>query len=227
MACSLVIVRKQCEREETEAPFFTDVVRRDRKPMDVVKLQYNRRDCKELLSHLMGHVFHLTTTDSYDQIIKSGRIANNKNGQFGINTGSERSYGRLNGRVCFFDLRAKTEDIVEDIRVTYDFLGPTWFMTYYEGYIEWNLAYFILHPNYYSQLIPYEKAVEDFNSSGKWLQAVPHQEAWIEHEVPLNWISKTLRVQIREDAPEKGSLASAHYKIELRRQRKGQEKSNL
>lgn len=183
--------------------------------MDIINLEYNGNACTELLSHLKNQVFHLTAAKSYGQIIKSGCIANNKDGQFGINPSSERSYGRLNGYICFFDLRAKDEDFVQGALNNYNFLGPTWFTTYGKRIIKTNIAYFVLHRNYYNQLIQWEKAIEDYNAAGKpygkYPYGVPRAEAWIENKVPLDWISKVLLVKLRTTVLKKEIHAAALY----------------
>src|SRR3989304_4690572 len=95
--------------------------------MEIIKIEYLDNSPHEMLSLLKGTVFHLTTQESYKDILKCGMICNNKDGRFNLNTGSENSFGRLNGCVCFFDLRDKDNDAINDILEMYYFLRPTWF----------------------------------------------------------------------------------------------------
>ena len=72
--------------------------------MEVVKIEL-KENRQEVLSFLKGEVFHLTTRNAYQSIFKGGLLLNNKDGQFKINSSSKKSFGRLCGYVCFFDLR--------------------------------------------------------------------------------------------------------------------------
>jgi len=182
--------------------------------MEIIKIEYLDNNRHEMLSLLKGTVFHLTTQESYKRILKCGMICNNKDGRFALNTASQNSFGILAGCVCLFDLRDKDDDAINDILCRYYFLGPTWFKQYYDDYSEWNLAYLILSPEHYGKLIPYEKAIEHYRATGKWLQAIPHAEAWIQDHVPLEWISRVYLLRVREQAPAQGTHAKALYEIE-------------
>lgn len=151
-----------------------------------------------MLSLLRGTVFHLTTQESYKGILKCGMICNNKDERFNLNTASQNSFGRLNGYVCFFDLRDKDDNAIKDILCRYYFLGPTWFQQDHDDYSESNLAYLILSPNHYEKLIPYAKAIESHRTTGKYLQHIPHAEAWIPDHIPLEWICRVYLVRIRK-----------------------------
>jgi len=182
--------------------------------METEALEYLDGNIESLLQILQGKVFHLTKQTSFQEIQKSGKICNNKDGRFGLNTSSGNSYGRRSGYVCFFDLRDKTEKTLKDILSCYYFLGPSWFMQDHGAYRETTLAYLILDPAHYNKLIPYEKAVKDFNRTSKWLQAIPHGEVWIADHVPITWISKAYFVRIRENvSPLARLINDAHHNL--------------
>jgi len=187
--------------------------------MEVVNIEVkgNRQD---LLSFLKGKVFHLTTRDAFQGILKGGVLLNNKDGKFKINPSSANSFGRLFGYVCFFDLRNKSDAEIEDILYKYNFITPRWFQQCHVDYSEWNLAYMILSPEHYTQLFPYEKATEHYAHSGKWLQVIPYAEAWIPDRIPIEWFSKVYIVHNEVHSPALRTLASALYDMELNYERK-------
>lgn len=187
--------------------------------MQIIEIEYSNGNQHELLLLLKGTVFHVTTQNSYESIVKCGMICNNKDSKFNLNTASQNSFGRLTGYVCLFDLRNKADDTIDDILEKYNFLRPSWFERYYENYSEWNLAYFILSPTYHDKLIPYEKALEDYSTSGIWPHAVPHAETWVSDHIPLKWISKVYLVVIKQRAPAQGTHARALYEIERNRRK--------
>lgn len=172
--------------------------------MEIIKIEYIDDNREEMLSFLKGKVFHLTSKDAYKSILRSSRVCNNREGQFNINTSSKNSFGRLSGYICLFDLRDKNDDTINDILYKYYFLGPTWFKQYSENYSEWNLAYMILSPEHYEQLIPYEKVVDHYSFSGDLLQVIPHAEAWISDHIPIEWFYKIYLVRIKVPESEYG-----------------------
>ena len=176
----------------------------------IIELKYSEKRPENLLSLLKGNVFHVTRRELYEQIIQDGRINNNKDGKYGLNSSSQNSFGRNNGYICFFDLREQNFDrISRTIEWYYDFLGPTWFEIIHADYCEFKMAYFILREKYHSNLIVYK----DVSLKGKLNHAVPHTEAWIEDHVPLEWIATIYLVTICYDAPEEGTLPRIHHDL--------------
>jgi hypothetical protein len=177
--------------------------------MEEIKIEFTKKNREDMLSLLKEKVFHLTKKDAYERILTSGIVCNNKDGCFKLNTSSGNSLGRLSGYVCLFDIRGKSDSEIDDILGKYYFLRPNWFKEVDGNYFEWNLAYMILSPEYYEQLIPYEKMRElpDY-SSGKFI-AIPGAEVGIKDRVPVEWFCKTYLVRIREPALELGSYARA------------------
>lgn len=174
--------------------------------MKIERLHIEER--KTLLDRLMGQVFHLTTRTAYEEIQRAGEIANNQSGNFPINTSSQNSYGRLHGYVCLFDLRDGDPVIIQNTLDCYDFRGPHGFSTHGRNYISWNLVYLFLDPQYYNRLIPSSRVHDHYRETGKYLQAVPNSEVWLENRIPLSWIEKVLLVKIKEPAPGRDTLAA-------------------
>lgn len=183
--------------------------------MIIERLHVDKKN--SLLDRLMGRVFHLTTLATYEKILRSKEIYNNQSGRYPINTGSQNSYGRLNGCVCLFDLRNDNSEIIQNTLNCYYFLGPSWFSKHGRKYITWDLAYLFLDPQYYDQLIPSSQVHDYYQKTGRYLQAIPKSEVWIEDKIPLSWIENTLLVKIKEPAPDRNTLAGmlywAHLKI--------------
>ena len=123
-------------------------------------------DNEHHFSYLQGQVFHVTTRTAYNEIIKTEEIRNNGLGDFPENTGSELSFGNLQGYVCLFDLRICNAKILEQ-SVGYDFLGPPWFSKYGREYQSWDLVYFFVSPKYYDQIIPNSR-VKDYYKEKGW-----------------------------------------------------------
>jgi len=163
--------------------------------MEVItqKIKWNRQ---YVFPFLKDEVFHVTTQKAYQSILKKGAVLNNKDGQFKINTSSEKSFGRLSGYVCFFDLRNKNNDDIDHIIERYNFIAPRWLRELNCKYDTWNLAYMILNHQYYSQLILYNKLIDFYNYSGEYPQAIPNTECWINDFVPIDWFEKTYLIQI-------------------------------
>jgi hypothetical protein len=176
--------------------------------MEIIKLNYkdqNYRD--ELLTHLKGQVFHLTTERAFIDINKSGYIFNSKDSRFPSTWNPAKTFGGIRGYICLFDLRDKTEDIINDTLSKYDFLNPTpWFEEYEEPFFKLYLAYLILNPAYYNKLIPNEAAIDYEKETSRNFQYIPTTECWFENELPIGYINKLLLVHIKIKAKQ-GNLA--------------------
>lgn len=179
--------------------------------LKIQKLNFSEERPENLLSLLKGNVFHITKQESYEQIIQDGKINNNKERVYELNTASQNSYGRNLGYVCLFDLRKHNYDHIPNTLDCYNFLGPSWFKSIYVDYCEYKMAYFILGEKFHSNLILYK----DANLKGPMNQAAPHTEAWIENDITLEWISNIYLVSIRVDAPAIGSLARIHHDLAI------------
>ena len=185
----------------------------------IITLKFTHNKHSELLQHLKGHVFHLTLQTSYELILCSKKICHNRDGRFGINTSSKCSYGRLKGYICFFDLRDQDDHFIREVLDKYYFLAPSWFAVWEQDSKVWDLAYLILDPSYYDQLIPYEKAREELKTTGENFQVIPNAEVWIPDEVPMEWIAKVIMVEITKKSPAKGSLERALWDLEAKEEK--------
>ncbi|MGD9850844.1 MAG: hypothetical protein AB7T38_06240 [Nitrospirales bacterium] len=157
-------------------------------------------DFKEsLLSALKGTVFHLTSQHAFGLIQKSGAVEHNKNECFNLNTGSLKSFGRLMGWVCLFDLRHAKPELITDILDRYDFCHPPGNLGSTEGSENCSkraLAYLILDPRFYGQLIHYEKYIEHTRKTGQYPMAIPKVETWIANRIPIKWLEKVILTKI-------------------------------
>lgn len=149
---------------------------------------------ERLLASLRGTVFHHTDQRALYFMKDTGAIEHNRDRRFKLNPGSENSFGRQMGWVCFFDFRNASSEAIKDAHENRcDFLCPQWFRKKsYEDWAEYSLAYLILDSNYYDRLIPYGKFNEQIGKTGPYPMAVPKVETWIADRVPITWIEKVI-----------------------------------
>lgn len=148
-----------------------------------------------LLGDLKGQVFHLTSQDAFNLIQVSEAIEHNKDGRFKLITASEKSFGRLMGWVCLFDLRHATPELITDTLNSYNFFLPPGDLG---REISNVLAYLILDSTYFDRLIPYELHNNHVRKTGQYPMAIPKVETWIADKVPLTWIKKVILASIGE-----------------------------
>jgi hypothetical protein len=187
--------------------------------MKTIRLTCHNRKTDALLAHLTGKVFHLTTFSAFTAIRKSRMILHNKECRFKLNTTSDISFGRLMGYVCFFDLRNHSAEVSEHIIHNYNFLGPTWFENARKGWLVSRLAYLILNPIHYENLIHSSAQNDYYKTTGKYLHFIPHGEIWIDDHVSLDWIDTVILADMRRPLV-KGSLEWMCREIEKRRKPK-------
>ncbi len=171
----------------------------------VRKMNYLAENVSELLPHLRGKVFHVTSRNKYEAILISGGIMNNRDGFHGINTSSLHSYGRLRGYVCLFDLRNFNEEMISEVLEKYNFLRPAWFGKMRPTFEEWNLTYLLLSPSNYQNLISYDAASHEIGVNGNGSLAIRKAEAWIPERIPLEWIETIYNVRVICHAPPIGT----------------------
>lgn len=182
--------------------------------MDIINLNYEEENPSDLLNTLNTNVFHLTTKDAFEAIKSDGKINNNKDEKYPLNTSSGGSHGRLHGYVCLFDLRDHNSGRIDmTLSMKYNFLGPSWFREVYEECIKYNLVYLILSEQHYDKLIYYEDAERYYKENKKWLHCIPHIEVWVNDHIPIDWISKVFVANICCPAPPEGGLARVHHNI--------------
>jgi hypothetical protein len=165
--------------------------------METIRLACHNRKIDELLAHLRGKIFHLTTFSAFTAIRKTGKILHNKDGRFGLNTTLDFRFGRLMGNVCLFDLRDHSAEVSQRILDDYYFLDPTWFQEVKNGWIIYQVAYLVLDPASYEKIIPNHKVHEHGGETGKYLHFIPHGEVWIDDHVPLDWIETVILANLK------------------------------
>lgn len=165
-------------------------------------------DTDPLLANLMGRVFHLTPTASYDAIRRTGKVLHNRDGNYELNTSSQFSYGRMNGYVCLFDLRENNEKILEEIKFRYPLLYPSWFSIEKDGWDITEVTYLLLNPGYYSAIIPNSAAPPPTEHC----KHIRPGEVWIEDHIPLEWID-TVILATRRHPAHQTLLKSAHENL--------------
>lgn len=171
--------------------------------LKIEELEFVDFDPKEdLLKRLLGKVFHLTNSISFDGILKDGSILNNRDGNFCFNPQSEGSFGMHHGYVCFFDLRNYTRETIKEILDMYYFVNPSWHQVRHSSYVESNLVYLFLNQTVFPELIPFTAAREFLNISEKYYHCIPGAECWYPSDVPLSHIKSVLKVKIRQNIPE-------------------------
>lgn len=163
--------------------------------MQTIELKFKDKDYEdEVMLHLRGQVFHMTTEKAFKNIIKTSYIYNNKNGRFPLNTSSEKSFGRNNGWVCLFDFRMKSDAVIHKTKSCYYFLGPSWFWTDFKRHQKYltqklSIAYLILNPSYYNKLVPNSAASR---SCGQY---IPDTECWFHGDISIAYIDKVVMLK--------------------------------
>ena len=168
-------------------------------------ISYINKDYRnDLLRHLTGRIFHVTTATAFDYIQEDNYIFHNKSGRLPIHRSSENSYGRKNGWVCLFDLRNQSNETIRDALIKYDFLRPNWLVDHKLEQTESHLTYLFLKPASYSEIIP--------NSQGQpYAFFVPQVECWYPGDMPLGHIDSVLFVRIVENVPTNPLFRAAYY----------------
>lgn len=186
--------------------------------MRTIRLTCHNKKTDALLTHLTGKVFHLTTFSAFTAIRKSRMILHNKDCRFKLNTTSDTSFGRLSGYVCLFDLRNHSAEVSEHIIHNYNYLDPTWFEKARNGWMVSRLAYLVLDPAHYENLIQNSAQNDYYKTTGKFLHFIPHGEVWIDNHVPLDWIDTVILADMRRPLV-KDSLEWIFCEIEKNRRK--------
>lgn len=143
-----------------------------------------------LLDRLLGTVFHLTSEDAFRAIVRDGGIGHNRDGRFPLNCGSPRSFGRLHGYVCLFDLRNPSPARISLARELCDFLYPDWLTGERAG----NPVYLVLRPEAWNRLVPNASAYYVCRASTRTLKYLPGAECWYPGNLPLQDIRAVLHL---------------------------------
>lgn len=141
---------------------------------------------EKILPLLKEKVFHVTSSEAYQAIVRDGVIKSNINGCYKYTfPQSEISYGVKRGYVCLFDLRSKRNDVIEDALMKFYFLNPPSCH---------NMPIFlILSQQLYSSLIYDTEAKKEIGYGEMY---IPHVECWYPGNIPLEYIDKIIEVTI-------------------------------
>lgn len=139
----------------------------------------------QLLPLLVGRVFHVTRLSHLKQILASGEIRSNVDGELSTTFGSSNSFFRKRGCVSVFDYHlASPEQIYESILKCSPFNLPC---------SDDPLAFLFLTAVSYDRLIPWTKWKDERAWSDK---IVPYVEAGYPGPIPMTSIEEILRVII-------------------------------
>jgi hypothetical protein len=161
------------------------------------QLQCNNNEAFEnIVPHLRGKIFHITTEQAFKQIQRDGKIRNNKDGSLGFNSNSEASFGRNRGWVCLFDFRDE-ETIVPTLSY-YAFHSPP-FKSSAHVSSDSRIVYIFLNQESYSHIIPNDVAWKIYQEEGgQYPHRVPKTECWYPGDIPLTCIDNALLVSVRK-----------------------------
>jgi hypothetical protein len=138
------------------------------------------------LPKLLGTVFHFTTSEGWERIQACGYVDPNRSGRYeATSVHSEESLGRHLGAVCLFDLRNKSEDILREDLILYDYFARRW---------ESEPSYFLLLSSSGLSQVTTQNEVEP-----RWLDQkmyIPEIESWYAGKLPLDRLEAVYKVQI-------------------------------
>jgi hypothetical protein len=138
-----------------------------------------------LLPKVKGCVFHVTTHEGYEGILKDGFIGSNRNGEYPVTCSqSDVSYFRKRGCVSVVDLRDISGENLESGLRKY----------YFPNIFPSNKSVFlILKSECYPDIIPSSISKED---EGLAAMIVVEFEAGIKGSIPLNRIEGVIFVEV-------------------------------
>lgn len=182
--------------------------------MKKIRLICENGETESLQAMLKEKVFHLTTAAAFTEIERDGKVLHNRENRFPLNTSSQKSFGRLMGYVCLFDLRHHSQDIVDEIQGNYNFLGSSWFEIERDTEMVSELTYLILHEDFYDEVIPNRAALDHLKETGQYLHFVPHGETWIKECLPLCWVDTVIFSTLRRSiSPFEKALHASYRKL--------------
>lgn len=140
----------------------------------------------ELLPKLLGRVFHVTSQERYEAILRVGYVRSNQDGALGDTfPQSKISIARKRGFVCLFDLRNPSREALEWGLGCFYFLAPNPLGDY--------LAFLVLSPTAYSQMISWSDIRETLEIGAFH---IPDIECWFPSDVPLAVIERVVFVRV-------------------------------
>jgi len=142
---------------------------------------------ERLSANLSGKVFHLTTETAFSAIVRDGKIGPNREARYPLNSGSEKSFGRVHGYVCLYDLREASPRRLSLTRGLCDFLRPDW-----QADGGKHPVYLVLRPEALDRLVPNASAFHFCRATGKHLKYLPGTECWHPGDLPLRDVAEVL-----------------------------------
>jgi len=141
---------------------------------------------EKILPLLKEKVFHVTSSEAYQAIVGDGMIKPNKNACFGYTfPQSAISYGVKREYICLFDLRNKSDDVIEESLMKFYFLKP-----FHDQSIS---VFLILSSRLYENLIYYTQAKEEVGYKEMY---IPYVECWYPDNISLKRIDEVIEVTI-------------------------------
>ncbi len=171
----------------------------------VKKLKCKDENLKsEILPLLKDKIFHFTSHKACHGILEDDKIKSNINNEFKYTYSvSNNSYGVKKGYVCLYDLRNKSDEVIDDALTRLYFLRPN----------NWDkVIYFILSSEYHSDIIDISQVKKDEKKDKKYYMWIPEVECWYPSDISLGNISEIIEVNIINRKPKEGpyeSLAEA------------------
>jgi hypothetical protein len=131
-------------------------------------------------------VFHYSTGEKYEKILKSGYLASSNTVELvGTSLYSDVSAGKFLKAVCLFDLRNKTDEQIAPGKSYYDFLKPFSQLK--------KVVYFVVSKKYYADL----KIFSDLDDHvKKHTMYLPVIESWHVGHLPLEKLESIYVVNI-------------------------------
>lgn len=137
-----------------------------------------------LLPKLNGKIFHVTTWESYQKILKDKNIIVNP---VGVPKWAnyKKAYGSDRNLVCLFDLRDVGMKQIEDAIEKINFLN--------RPHCDETPVYIFFKDTIITNLIPWTKAENEVGYKEQW---VPHVEVWYPSPLSIEHINYVLKVDV-------------------------------
>ncbi|MBI4526200.1 MAG: hypothetical protein HY695_20570 [Deltaproteobacteria bacterium] len=139
-----------------------------------------------VLSHVKGRLFHFTTYDNYQGILKSGAIEPNRDGTRRGHCTRPESYGFKNRLISLFDFRMADKTAIERTGENY----PFWVSRHTCRSVHLLLD----EQRLKGKLIPNNVRKEP------WADYIPGTECWYPEDIPIVWIPTALVVTVSKIA---------------------------
>lgn len=152
------------------------------------KIEGERSEIEQMMLPLLrGRVFHVTKTESFEDIRRSGWIYCKQQAQLAFTPRQpENSYGRKRGWVSLYDLRDPSDVEIKEALIRY------WFLRTIGD--ESTHVYLIVAESAWSSLISWKRASREVGGKEFF---IPFVEAWYPGDVPLQLVADSLVVTCR------------------------------